>query len=786
LAGVRRIARMSQDEIRLRALQAVRKRLDETRYRFTGRVHSPASFAEPRPPGRFFFDSPEAPNLARLLQERMPEQAAAIISRAESIRRHRYDVLGFTDLDLGSPIDWHRDVVHDTSAPRVPWFRVPYLNFDAVGDHKILWELNRHQHLVILAKAAILTEEAEYVSELVEQWYHWRAENPYPIGINWASSLEVAFRALSWLWILQLLGARSALPSGFVEDVQDALALSAWHIDRYLSTYFAPNTHLLGEAVALFFIGVLCPQYRAASRWRAAGWDIVQAEARRQVRSDGMHFEQSTYYHVYALDFFLHARLLASNNEMSIPSGFDAVLRRMAEVLHGLSLDGALPRLGDDDGGRVFDGSRNRFDHLLDPLVTCAALFDRGDWKEAAGGLREEALWLVGEEGVERFDRLEAGVAPLSSLAFSDSGLYSLAQPAPVSSRLIVDAGPHGMGSGAHGHADSLSVNLLLGGRQCLGDPGTYSYSDAGPARNAYRGTAAHNTMRVDGLDQGEPGGPFAWETMPSCRVERWVVGKTVDVFVGSHDGYRRLPNPVTHRRWVVSWRRGLYFIRDRAAGSGAHSLEIFWHVGPDFTVSQDDAHRITLSAPGHTELMLATSSDMGWSRVVRQAEWSPAYGVKVPASVVCYGLEARLPAELATVLIPQPFRHDTGADTITVQTVPCTEALTVYRVVVGHLVTTLWFPHSSGPWRSNAFASDAECLFHTWDESRAVTSSLVVVGGSYVEFENETVLRCGRSVDVWEWWHEDGEETITCSDPSAVLESGAAVQSLPAHPTGK
>ena len=100
-----------------------------------------------------------------------------------------------------------------------------------------------------------------------------------------------------------------------------ALALNGRHIERYLSTYFSPNTHLLGEAVALFFIGTLCPQISSAEDWKKNGWRIVQEEILRQVRPDGVYFEQSLYYHVYALDFFLHARLLASRNGMKIPSG---------------------------------------------------------------------------------------------------------------------------------------------------------------------------------------------------------------------------------------------------------------------------------------------------------------------------------------------------------------------------------------------------------------------------------------------------------------------------------
>ena len=174
----------------------------------------------------------------------------------------------------------------------------------SVGDHKVTWELNRHQHFVTLAKAWCLTHDDRYVKELVAQWYDWQRANPYPLGINWGSSLEVAFRSLSWLWAKFLLADCPALPAAFEKDLLRGLARNGLYIENFLSTYFSPNTHLIGEAVALFFIGTLCPEIRLAPRWKRDGWRILEEERGRQVRPDGVYFEQALHYHVYALDFF--------------------------------------------------------------------------------------------------------------------------------------------------------------------------------------------------------------------------------------------------------------------------------------------------------------------------------------------------------------------------------------------------------------------------------------------------------------------------------------------------
>src|SRR5208283_1587485 len=331
----------------------------------------------------------------------------------------------------------------------------------------VTWELNRLQHFVTLAKAYRLTDDRRYADEIFQQWRHWHNENPYSVGINWTSSLEVAFRSLSWIWMYQLLEGTPALPREFRKEWLQAQALNGRYIERYLSTYFSPNTHLLGEAVALLFVGTQCPELARAERWKMRGWEIVLHEARRQVQADGFHFEQSTYYHVYAIDFFLHAAVLAGLNGLTVPSEFEKTLEKMLDALLLLGHSGSPPRLGDDDGGRPFDPRRNRSEHLLDPLATGAVLFHRGDFKAAVSELREETIWLLGEQGVAKWDRLQAEPQVIASAALQAAGLYVLAASSPPC-QLLIDAGSQGAQTSGHGHADALSLCLQSQGHALL------------------------------------------------------------------------------------------------------------------------------------------------------------------------------------------------------------------------------------------------------------------------------------------------------------------------------
>ena len=254
---------MDWKELRVRLGQEFRKHGDLLIYRMgsnSGAIRLKSG--SPTPPGQFFFSSSEAPERADLLRKHLPEEAAEILRDANEICDHRFRLLGYENLEFRGPgkdIDWHLDPVHGKRAPLAPWFKIRFLDFAVVGDHKVTWELNRHQHLVTLAKAWLLSGDEKYIRELAAQWHSWIKANPYPLGINWASALEVAFRSLSWIWVDQLLAGTDKAPE-FRTDLHPALAFHGRHIERYLSTYFSPNTHLLGEAVALFFLGTLYPQ----------------------------------------------------------------------------------------------------------------------------------------------------------------------------------------------------------------------------------------------------------------------------------------------------------------------------------------------------------------------------------------------------------------------------------------------------------------------------------------------------------------------------------------------
>jgi Heparinase II/III-like protein/Heparinase II/III N-terminus len=491
--------------------------------------------------------------------------AAEVQRLAKEILSHEFPVFE-SQIKTGPSIDWRRDYRNGKTSG-TPYFRlVPYLNAARTGDHKWIWELNRHQHLVVLAQAFLFSGDERCLQEIEVEIRDWLEQNPFQRGMNWASALEVAFRAISWAWVLHLAGP--LLARDMQEKIERGLYLHSLHLENNLSIYFSPNTHLLGEAVALHALGTLFPHLPNARRARETGSQLVRSQMENQVRADGSHFEQSAYYHVYTLDMFLFHAVLEQPDEH-----YRFKLQLMAEFLHRLlGADRRLPFLGDDDGGRWFHpyGERDTFGRAT--LAACNAFFDEERWPCQAADYHSQACWwLQGPDGLRSPD-VSPREAQCSKLS-PDSGLIFFEAE---NSKIILDAGPMGAGSAGHSHADALSLTANVAGAELLIDPGTFTYVGNLSDRNLFRGTAAHNTVRIDGLDQADAAGPFRWENAPGVRILRWDSSAAEDV-AEAECSYRGFE----HRRYVRFLRPYALLVVDFIRGpEGEHLVEQFWHMG--------------------------------------------------------------------------------------------------------------------------------------------------------------------------------------------------------------
>ena len=173
--------------------------------------------------------------------------------------------------------------------------------------------------------------------------------------------------------------------------------------------------------------------------------------------------------------------------------------------------------------------------------------------------------------------------------------------------QLIFDVGPLGCPvSGGHGHADLLSIQCAVFGEPYLADPGTYCYTADSDWRDFFRSSTAHTSVVVDGVSQAVPAGPFRWEMRPSARLRQWRSTEAYDFADAEHDAYRRLPDPVMHRRRVLFVKPRYWVVVDDLDGAANHQVEVRFQFAP-LTVCMDPSGWVrALGRQGHGLLIRA------------------------------------------------------------------------------------------------------------------------------------------------------------------------------------
>ncbi|AVR95986.1 heparinase II/III family protein [Pseudoduganella armeniaca] len=537
---------------------------------------------------------PPAPNLsamgANFIGDAAGIDVAALRQAADNVLAGRWNVFAMRGLNLGFPPQWNRDPKTGTNAPMKLGKAIDYRRESVVGDIKYLWEPSRHLELVTLALAWRASGEQRYAAGarlLLESWFD---QCPYPNGVHWTSSLELAVRLLNWAFAWQLLGgAESALFKGeagerFQRRWLDNIYQHCHFIRGYFSRHSSANNHLFGEYMGLFVASVQWPCWPESARWQALARRGLEVEALKQNTEDGVNKEQAIYYQHEVMDMMLLCHHIGKANGAGFSAAYLERLERLAEFVAALmDAGGNVPMTGDaDDAQMVRLAYEPDWSPYRSLLASCALLFERGEFKRKAARLDDKNRWLFGADGATRWDALAAATTEQPVMAFPQGGYYLMGSQFGTERevRIVVDCAPLGyLSIAAHGHADALSFTLSAAGEELLTDPGTYAYHTQKAWRDYFRSTAAHNTVQVDGQDQSEIGGNFMWLRKANAKLLAHVPQGTVQVFEGEQDGYRRLADPVLHRRKIdFDATSNVLVVLDTLECRGTHDVALHWH----------------------------------------------------------------------------------------------------------------------------------------------------------------------------------------------------------------
>jgi len=500
--------------------------------------------------------------VTRYFAEHVSERTR-LLQRANELVRGHMPIFSQPPVVFAGPERWQRDHVLGVTAPDKYYGRIRYLDVTEVGDSKHVWEPNRFGWVYPLGAAYGVTRDQRYADTFVQLTTGWFRRNPYPRGVNYCSALEVAFRAYAWVWALDFFRGTFSEHAELLGDVLQGIWIGCRHIEQNLSYYFSPNTHLTGEAFALYACGALLSEFSESARWRATGIAILSEEANRQFYRDHTHREGSSCYQLYSTEFYQHATLIADHTGFEVgPRVRDTAKQLARRVAELAAPDCILPQFNDCDGGRLSWFS----DHPLDAASTLRAAVVLDPPIRLPHGHKSAGhdLWMAkapaAKQATPAVSKIEG---PEESADLHDSGIVTYRNHS--GDYLLFRSGPFGYLSCGHSHDAPTSFTLYLGGQPVIVDSGTGAYTQSLGLRDRYRAAWGKNVLLLRGRGPSEPGSWFRWQR--TTDAELLSVRHLPQGFhcQGRHRGFTEVQGfPVTVERELVLLDEGILMLIDR------------------------------------------------------------------------------------------------------------------------------------------------------------------------------------------------------------------------------
>jgi len=509
------------------------------------------------------------------------------LSIAELVFENNFSVFGIK-IAFNNNLDWHIDPISKKQWPQKFWGDIDYRD-KSLGGVKFVWEINRLYFLFSLAISYRLTKEKKYADKIIQLVKSWNKGNPYPVGVNWASSIEAGVRLANFVWALSFLEDYRFSKDDLV-NLNSFVWFHANHIQRYISKFSSSNNHLLAEGFGLFIAGLYFPHLKGAEKWFNKGKNILEKQVTRQILPDGGSFEYSTTYLSFVIDFFLLFKISCDINAIEYSRNIDERLKKSCEFIKSImDKNGNIPNIGDQDSAVLVDFGLSNENNFLSILNTGAVLYNRKDFAMDKADLKTWILTGIAPSPLQTDKQSQCMTGCLAQI-HRHSGLAVIRDYVEEKEIFFIgNAMPLGMAPlYAHGHLDALSFTLSVDGRQIFIDPGTYLYHSGEKWRTYFRSTAAHNTVRIDKKDYSEQTGDFMFGK-PYFITENSLEKKEDKViWKASHDAYlKKSPFADIMREIIWDKKKKEFIVTDFIKQDGKIFVELFFHCHPECRVEK-------------------------------------------------------------------------------------------------------------------------------------------------------------------------------------------------------
>lgn len=568
----------------------------------------------------------------------------------------------------------YRFYVNNYFDPNAGESNVPYsyLNSEGTGIDWTIWptreqeqryQLHRHQWMVPQAKTYYASADEKYALNWIEVYGDWLKQNPKPEQgtdvTNHASwrPLDVAARLIDQCALLEYY---QQSPSVTVEWLAEVLTHLDEHANHIMNNYSTTSNHLITQAQAVTFAGMLFPELKNASAWKQSGTSVLSREVTAQYFPDGWLMDGDLHYHISGIEDFRVSLEVAQRNgeESRFPENYVESMRKMTDVVMNMIYpDYTVPNMADTRRATWTASVLRR------NLTNYYNLFPDN----------QQMLWMAtgGAEGTMPETKVKT---------FPDGGYYVMRSGWTTSDMMMVlQNTPDGPSEQWHRQYDNNTFELWVKGRNFFPDSGCFSYggtSSSNADRRKYAASTAHNTVTLGDANVSSDGKLLK-------EFSRSGSGHWYEALVLENPSYEGL----THRRTIFMVDDKFYVILDEAYGTAAGTVNLNFNIteGDDSQVVYDpeEGGFHTAFSDGNNLLVRTRGSKTG--AFVKKTGFV-SYNINQTAERKAYQLNLEKTADepvvrYATVLLPT---SDASAETVVITLGDWSESGGSVRVQVG------------------------------------------------------------------------------------------------------
>lgn len=456
-----------------------------------------------------------------------------------------------------------------------------YKNGKPVNAYALRHLARQHKMVDIAYQYHYQNKEAKYIDYFTKQLaslnssFHKGAYEKIEDGNGVYEAFRSGYRVLNWLHIHNLfLGQVDYSDEEQLTTIATLLQHGA-HLYKRNAKFHAGNHQTRGLS-ALAIVAILLRDFEGTDKWYAHAMDLLEEHLRKEINEDGFQFERTVHYHISDIGNYYYVYQLAKISKLTVKPFWKEKLKSLFESLIKIAYpDKSAPVLSDDT-----DNPWAEKNDISGALTLGYLLFEAPEMGYFANKkVQAKMFWYVTDKQLEMLNNIEIKVPTMKSVEFPVTGYYIMREGWKATDKMMMISAGLDAKKPDHQHGDMLGVQAVANGKVILPN-----YQVRYPLKDLelFKNSMTKNVALVDNELQGKQyksnkgGSGFGkFKELPNPTTITWQKNKDLDVFIGSHDGFKNVG--VNYSRQVMYIKDGFWIVKDNFKSNSPHAYKQVW-----------------------------------------------------------------------------------------------------------------------------------------------------------------------------------------------------------------